>query len=320
MNRAQLLATLSSAVALASCSSSSIGRAVAPSARSNSARPIEIATSIRRKMQFPQARPDRGSIPSRANYVAKAHSTATVRGAITPQVINPICTQDTCGGGGGGGYDGTEPDLQMNSGPETGYYWDAQNYVETWTADGATLLSQAYWSHDATSNTFSLTMNADTGDSVVATGPAWYDDGTYSINGGAATLVLSTANGTVNLYHQNGLRFSGVSDGTNLTLTSSQNGTSVSATVALTDIAPYASVGRQTMGERHTDANIHCVAIALIGLAIMLAILAVAMAMIEAICVGSGGMLCAVAGLLIAAMAERALKGVRDWVRSQGCA
>jgi hypothetical protein len=180
------------------------------------------------------------------------------------------------------------------------------------------LLNQANWSYNASGNTIGLTFTNSNGDSITASGPAWYDDGTYSINGGAATLVVSTTNGTVNLYHQSGISFSGASDGTNMTLTSTQNGYSVSTVVPLTDFTPYASVRRKPMGLRHTE-SLHCVAIAIVGLAMMLAILVTALAMIAAVCATATPATCAVAGLLIAALAERLMRSVKDWTHSMGC-
>lgn len=317
MNRGQLLAMLSSAGALAGCAGTGMTGAVNPGRQTSGIRNITIQAT-RRSAHFPAGRPDGVRVASRARYAAAVREAAKLPG-LAPQVITPICTQDSCGGDGGGGdYGGPQPDFQFNSGPQTGYYWDSSNYVETWTSDGNTLISQATWTYDSSANTMGLTFDNDNG-SVTATGPAWYDDGTYSINNGAATLVVSTANGMVHLTHQSGISFSAVTDGTNMTFTSSQNGYSLSSSFPVTDVAAYASIGRQAQSVRHTDANFHCVAIALIGIAMMLAIFVVALALVMAACAATTPAGCAAAGLLIAAMTERALNGVKNWVRSQGC-
>lgn len=65
--------------------------------------------------------------------------------------------------------------------------------------------------------------------------------------------------------------------------------------------------------------SIHCVAVALISLAMMLAILAMALALIELACLATTPAGCAVAGLLMAAMADEAMNGVKNWAHSQGC-
>jgi hypothetical protein len=204
MNRAQLLTMLSSAGAFAGCAGSGMTR-LPWSDKKSDARSVWIDV-VRQSVHFPTARPDGAPVASHANYAATVRKTAT----ILPQAIQP-CTQDVCGGGGGD-FGGPQPDLQFDSGAETGYYWDSENYVETWTQDGSTLLSQATWAYNASGNTLGLTFTNCNGYSVTATGPSWYNDGTYSINGGLATLVVSAATGRVSLYHSTGLSFTGVSD------------------------------------------------------------------------------------------------------------
>ena len=100
MNRGQLLAMLSSAGALAGCSAPGATRALTLGPQRN-VRSIRIDVS-RRSVQFPIARPDGVPIPAHANYFAAEQRVASVPRDST-QIINPICTQDSCGGGGGGG-------------------------------------------------------------------------------------------------------------------------------------------------------------------------------------------------------------------------
>jgi hypothetical protein len=191
---------------------------------------------------FPRRRPD-GSLPPRtaAGYRPAGQITA---GPATrsPQIIQHICTGDTCPGDGGGDPGGgPQPDRMLAAGGVLGYYFSSQNYVETWNADGSELLNQWYWSVDGALSNYGAQLWRVRHDVATGGGPTKPCD-TCTVRQQNVNITVSVGGGTFTATHDNGWSISGHANGAgNVALTVSVGGDISTATIAYQPPSPSCS-------------------------------------------------------------------------------
>jgi hypothetical protein len=217
MDRRRVLTLLAGSGVLAGCATSAPGLHLLPNGQ-------------RQATGFPYRRPDGSLPPKNAAGYRPAHEIVAVPVHRGLDVINRICTGDSCPGDGSGGDVGTQPGTVLRAGRVLGYYFPSQNYVETWTDDGSELLTQWYWSVDAGLSWYAAAVRrmSDVASSGGPTKPCV----SCTTTSQSVRTSVSTAGGTFSALHDNGWSITGVADGAGgVTLTASVGADTVSSTI-----------------------------------------------------------------------------------------
>jgi hypothetical protein len=253
----------------------------------------------RRSDDFPRRRPD-GSLPP--SSAAAYHPKVQLIGTPAPRhadVINRICTPDSCPGSDPGSPDTTQPSTALRIGGLIGYYFSSQNYLETWSDDGTTLYDQWYWSINTSLSQYGAQLVRRRHDVAIGGGPTKPCD-TCSTRQQNVGISVNTPGGTFTATHDNGWSISGRANGAgNVALTAWAAG----------DVATATVVYQPPSGVCASSSLQACAAIA----PIVLNVVATATGC------STSPETCTAAGLMVGAMTAGTIDAVREWQAAAGC-
>lgn len=308
LKRRRLLEMIGGSVLLAGCGSGTGALQTMPSATTRDAR-AQISKSARKSVAFPARRPD-GSLPpatDRDYRPAKRLDASSGRTTRFQRICTPDqdCSPQTGGGGG------TPPDDVLSIEDASAYGWETANYTEVWDSLGSSLDAQIYYSLSGTVLTCRIVAASGTEATVSIDMASVTSQGTTYLSDGSR-ITIDGAGGTYNVVTADGTNISGAfvpSTGyQTLSVTRSIGGQR--------SAGPVTGHKQGGGGGPPGRPGSNCLQTATQAAAMLAAVTAVAMAMVEQACSMGSSVQCAAAIIVASAIISEAQELYKQIVRN----